>query len=419
MSTGAYSSFRSHINHRTKAARTNRERLNRGGWAQMEAALGTAAAPPPAPSPREIEEAFNNFGFDGVSSNRTLSIGEVAVGLRQLRLPVDHTLVQALLTKLEDEGVTSVGYQQFEGLVEQASAIGGRIERRRIAMQAELKLPLLDELITRYRVLLDKTFIEHAGDRAGAERAVSPQALIEMLRKYRTVPRHLDEDGVRLLLADLNWNFVTLGDWDELLGHIALAAHPPAETAADGERTSGVHAPLSELLSRIERLRSDAPPSADGAASAATSDSAPASQAEASKEAEQQAPPSKPPPPQRRTAKERTEADALRQQVTLLETRLAVAENELHKQRLVGLRRRQSRPPPGGGGGGGGIGGALGLDAGCSTPLSPRASPAAHARAEELARALEAAHAKCRPRGRTQPHARPGQGGAGEAPPRS
>ena len=84
MSTGAYSSFRSHINHRTKAARTNRERLNRGGWAQMESALGTAAAPPPAPSPREIE-AFNNFGFDGVSSNRTLSIGEVAVGLRQLR----------------------------------------------------------------------------------------------------------------------------------------------------------------------------------------------------------------------------------------------------------------------------------------------------------------------------------------------
>ena len=132
----------------TKAGTNHRERLNRGGWAQMESALGTAAAPPPAPSPREIEEAFNNFGFDGVSSNRTLSIGEVAVGLRQLRLPVDHTLVQALLTKLEDEGVTSVGYQQFEGLVEQASAIGGRIERRRIAMQAELKLPLLDELIT-------------------------------------------------------------------------------------------------------------------------------------------------------------------------------------------------------------------------------------------------------------------------------
>ena len=220
------------------------------------------------PSAQEIRDAFGGTldarkefnspprggtaeeGSSSAPPDRTLSIGDVSVALRLLKLPVDHVQVQEILSSLEADGISTMNLKRFEQIVAQASEIRARVDSRRVKMQTMLSTPAVAEgVIAQHRALLDKLFIENASDRAGAERAVSPQTLIRVLTKLKLVPSKMDEDAVRRLLAELNLHFLVLSEWDEVMAHLATLAYE----AAEGELASQ----LSSMLSHMVRFDGD------------------------------------------------------------------------------------------------------------------------------------------------------------------
>ena len=163
----------------------------------------------------EVSNAFTNYGAD---KRGFILSTELDVPLRQLSLPIDIKLVQDLLASQQ---VAAYDISAFLELVHMIIALLQGIADRRERLQNDICTEGALAVMDSHRQLLDTLFVQYAPERAGTERAMSTENLIDMARELCLVPQRLSEESVRTSLHELGLEWIPLDIFPEVMMRLA------------------------------------------------------------------------------------------------------------------------------------------------------------------------------------------------------
>ena len=193
---------------------------------------------------QEVSDAFSNYGTD---KRGFLLSTELDAPLRQLALPLDMKAVQDLLAR---QNVDSYDLAAFLDLVHSIIGVLQRVSDAREAVQKELGTDACLAVLQAHAVLIEALFAQYAPARAGAERAIGTESLVDMSRDLCLIPQRFSEDRLRSQLHSTGFDWIPLAVFPEVLLALAYAYAGDKSKAAAHER-------LHELLVAIERVRAE------------------------------------------------------------------------------------------------------------------------------------------------------------------